>query len=484
MRKLLLPIIVFVLVLSACEDNLTDLNRDPKAPSDVPGETLFSNAQVSLGTYLNSTNINLNIFKLMSQYWASTTYATESQYELTTRAIPDNLWSELYRDVLNDLEESRQLIEANSSIQDDVKQNQLAIIEVLKVLTYSELVNIFGDIPYSEALDPEITNPSYDDAETIYMDLLSRLDTAIGNLDPNTEGFGNADVYYGNKANPVEAWIKFANSIKMRLGITIADVNNSAAQNAVETASPNAFTSNDDSAIIPFQATPPHTNPLWEALVQSGRHDYVPANTLVDTMNALEDPRRPIFFTEHEGAYVGGIYGTTNEYEDFSHFGDVIKQSDFEGMIMEYAEVEFIRAEAAARGWDTGIGTGLAADHYENAIRADMEYWGVDDSDIDAYVTDPDIAYVTAPGDFREKIGTQKWLALYLQGLQGWTEWRRLDYPILNVPPEPQGLTYEDIPNRFTYPVDEQNLNQSNYEAASSAIGGDELTTRVFWDVN
>ena len=117
-----------------------------------------------------------------------------------------------------------------------------------------------------------------------------------------------------------------------------------------------------------------------------------------------------------------------------------------------------------------------------------MDYWGVSSSEADDY-----LAQVGGPAAFpitgtmeeqMNAIATQKWLGLYLQGLQAWTEWRRLDYPIFNVPPEPQGLTYGDIPSRFTYPVDEQNLNQSNYEAAAQAIGGDELTTQLFWDVN
>lgn len=485
MRKLIIPLVLFALVLGSCEDDLTGLNENPKQPAEVPGETLFSNAQVSLGTYLSSSNINSNIFKLISQYWASTTYATESQYELTTRAIPDNLWEELYTDVLKDLDEADRLISENEFIEEEVKQNQRATIEVLQVLAFYELVNIFGDIPYSDALVAENTQPTYDDQAAIYSDLLNRLNTAIGNFTTSAASFGSADVFYNGD---VESWIRFANSLKMRLGITLADVNESAAQTAIEEASPNAFTSNDDNAIIPFQSAPPHTNPLWEDLVQSGRNDYVPANTLVDMMNSLDDPRRPFLFTQLEGEYVGGVYGTTNEYEDFSHFccdGELIKSPTFEGMILEYAEVEFIRAEANLRGWLDGTDA-QAQIHYENAVSADMEFWGVEEQAIDDYldsVTGP-AAFPTAGTDPEqmEALATQKWLGLYLQGIQGWTEWRRLDYPELNVPPEPEGLTYGDIPSRFIYPVDEQNLNQSNYEEAAQAIGGDELTTQLFWD--
>lgn len=479
MRKLLTPILAFALLLVACSDNLTDMNQDPKNPSQVPAENLFSSAQVALGTYLNSSDINSNIFKLMAQYWASTTYATESQYELTSRSIPSNLWSELYRDVLFDLDDAANKIQNDNLLSEAERQNKMAMIEVLKVLTYSELVNIFGDIPYTEALDPDNPQPAFDDAATIYSDLMSRLNTAINNLDPAADGFAEADVYYGGD---VAAWQKFANSLKLRLAITLADVNNSAAQTAIEEAAPNAFTSNADNATIEFQSSPPHTNPLWEDLVQSGRHDYVPANTIIDMMNNLDDPRRPIHFTTapDTNVYIGGIYGTSNTYPNFSHFGDMLKSPTFEGMIMEYAEVEFILAEARERGYNVG---GTAESHYNAAIRADMEYWGVSDPDINNYLAQADVDYNTAPGTWREKIGTQKYLGLWLQGLQGWTEYRRLDAPTFNPPPV-AGMTEDDIPTRFTYPVDEQNLNTSNYEAAAQAIGGDELTTKLFWDVN
>jgi hypothetical protein len=195
-------------------------------------------------------------------------------------------------------------------------------------------------------------------------------------------------------------------------------------------------------------------------------------------MNALDDPRRVQQFTQVNGAYVGGIYGSTNEFENFSHFSELVASPTLPGMILGYDEVEFIRAEAAARGWSV---TGTASEHYENGIRADMEWWGVPDADIGTYVAQANVTYNPA-GDFRAQIAMQKWLALFLQGIQGWTVWRRLDNPTFNVPPTLNSI--EDIPLRFTYPADEQNLNQTNWKAAADAIGGDEISTAIFWDTN
>jgi len=86
---------------------------------------------------------------------------------------------------------------------------------------------------------------------------------------------------------------------------------------------------------------------------------------------------------------------------------------------------------------------------------------------------------ITAASTWQEKIGTQKWIGLFDRGIEGWNEWRRLDYPKLN---PPTGDKYSDIPVRFPYPYNENKLNGANYAQAAAAIGGDLTTTRVFWD--
>lgn len=123
---------------------------------------------------------------------------------------------------------------------------------------------------------------------------------------------------------------------------------------------------------------------------------------------------------------------------------------------------------------------GTAAEHYTNAITASIVNWGGTAAEAQAYLAQPTVAYATAAGDWRQKIGTQKWIALYNRGYDAWVEWRRLDYPTLT---PPANMTQKDIPVRFTYPVQEQNLNTANYQTASTSIGGDVIGTRLFWDV-
>ncbi|MGM0545553.1 MAG: SusD/RagB family nutrient-binding outer membrane lipoprotein [Bacteroidota bacterium] len=497
MRKLLLPIIAFALVLSSCQDDLTDLDEDPKGSSEAPGEQLFTNAQVELGQYLYSVNVNTNIFNLMSQYWAQNTYPDESQYDLTGRTIPSNVWEIHYRDILKDLQEAEELLEADEFMEDDERALKVAIMEIVRVHAYYNLVTTFGDIPYEEALEEDNPSPAFTDQEEVYADLLDRLETAISDINDNAGAASftaDEDVFY---SGDTDSWIKFGNSLRMRMAMTVAD--NPPAdvdpEAIVEDADQNAFESNADNAVMQFYLGQTQ-NPLWEALVQSGRNDFAPANTLVELMQDYNDPRIPLHFTEDpDGEYSGAQYGYQNTPNAYSQIGDVIRIEDFEGVIMGYEEVEFIRAEANARGWLDGTAV-QAQQHYNDAIRADMEYWddartryevstgsGISDGEISDYYTN-DAPYPVAGSEEEQMqaIAEQKWLALYLQGHQGWVDWRRFDHPTFNVA---ETIDEEDeIPVRFTYPIDEQNLNEENWDEAASNIGGDETNTLLFWDTD
>ncbi|PZR24141.1 MAG: SusD/RagB family nutrient-binding outer membrane lipoprotein [Citrobacter freundii] len=473
--KKVFVIIITALLFASCKKDLTTLNEDPKNPPMVAASSLVTNAERSLVRTLSSSNVNLNIFRLIVQHWQETTYLGESRYDLNTRNIPQGVWTALYRDVLKDLEEAKRLIPEQVT-DGDVKTNQLAVVNILQVYAYYYLINTFGNIPYSEALDIDNVFPKYDDAATIYTDLIARLNTAITSIKPAANGLGNADIIYGND---MTAWAKFGNSFKLKMGMLIADVPGSNAQTIVEQAyAAGVFSSNDDNALFDFLASPPNTNPIWEDLVQSGRQDFVAASTLVDQMQALNDPRVPLYFTPDEANdYSGGDPGTSSSYTTFSKPDEKITVPEFPGVLLDYSEVEFLLAEAAARGWAVG---GAAALHYSNAITASILFWGGTQNQATTYLARPAVNYATAAGSFRQKIGTQKWIALYNRGWDAWIEWRRLDYPQL----APAFRALSAIPLRFTYPVNEQNYNTTNYNQAADAIGGDEVDTKLWWDVN
>lgn len=475
MKKVLyLIIIVFIAAVTGCTDKFEDFNTDKKHPAVVPGETLFSNAQKQLADYMNNTNVNTNIFKLMSQYWTETTYIDEANYDLITRNISTGIYTNLYLRVLTDLKEAKTIIEATkvSANEEPVKQNKLQIIELVNVYVYSHLVDVFGAAPYKDALNIDNVYPKYDTGKDIYTDLFTRLNAALGKLNASAGSYGGADLYY---EGDVAKWIKFGNSLKVRMAITIADADDALAKSSIEAAASKVFTSNDDDCLIQYQPTSPNYNQLYADLIASGRHDFVPANTIVDVMNTLQDPRREAYFTTLDGEYVGGEYGYSNSFSQYSHISDLIQEPTFPGLMLTYSEVCFYMAEAAARGYNVG---GTAEAWYNKGITASFDFWGV--SGASAYLAKPEVAYTTAAGTWKQKIGTQSWLAAYTRGIEAYTTWRRLDYPILNLPED--ATKYSDIPVRFTFPVNEQTLNAANYKAISAAIGGDLISTKIFWD--
>jgi len=489
MKKILFILLVFI--AASCSKDFEEMNTNVKSPEKVDGETLFSNAEKNLADQLASINVNTNIWKIWSQYVTETTYTDEANYDIVNRSVPDNAYRTFYRNILRDLQEATAIMaEVEFAAPEDIaaKQNRLAIVEILNVYSYARLVDIFGNIPYSDALNvDETTTPKYDDAATIYKDLFKRLDAAIAKLDDTNGSFGSADLFNGGD---VAKWKLFANSLKLRMAITVADVPSLGSKAIAEAAyTAGVISSNAENTAMVYLGASPNTNPLYLDLVASGRHDFVATSTIIDPMNNLADPRLGMYYTQVDTstvdtitklAFVGAPYGVNSPYPAYSHLSAQIENPTFECMLMSFDEVEFLLAEAAERGYSVG---GDAASHYDAAITASVEYWGGTTADATTYLANPDVAYATAPGTWKEKVALQSWISSFNRGFNGWTTWRRLDFPVLVIPPSP---ATEDgsVPVRFPYPVNEQTLNGANRSAAASAIGGDKMITKLFWDVN
>jgi hypothetical protein len=473
--------LILAVFVTSCE---LPNNIDPKNSMTVSPNALFTKAEIALVDQVAELDYNNSCSRFLAQYLSEVTYTNETRYNFSDRQVPDNFSGILYRDVLMNLKDCKGQVTAKAitpSFTEGIQQNQLAVATLLEIYAYHVLVDQFGNVPYTEALmGAENSRPVYDDALSIYQDLITRLNTVITDLDDTYSGFGDADVLYDDD---IVLWKKFAATLKLRIALRLADVPtiNSSAM-VSEALATGVFTNQSESAIFHYYGIAPYVNPYYQAFVLDARKDFCPTNTLVDKMNALSDPRRKVWFTEYpegSGSYLGLPYGLSgsSSYSKFSHIIDNIRiDPQYPAILSDYVEVEFLLAEAAERG--LGGVTG-AATHYNNAILASMAYWGVSDADAAAYLARPDVAYATATGTYKQKIGTQKWLGLFDRGVEAWAEWRRFDYPILTVPP---GLTYADIPVRMPYPFNENKMNKANYDAASAAIGGDEVSTKLFWD--
>jgi hypothetical protein len=473
MKKYFLTIIAIATLWSCqTDERYENLNRDPKNPSQVKADFLFTAATNSLSDQMTSANVNTNIFRFIAQYLTTTTYLDEPNYNINQRNVPQNHSSELYRDVIFDLQDAKSIVEADPEITEAERKARLGQIEVLEVYAWSVMVDTFGDVPYSQAINAEeFPLPVYDDAATIYADLISRLNAVGANIQAG-QGFSAADILYNGNMGK---WNKFANSLQLRLGMRLSDVNPALSKSTVEAAiTGGVFESNEDNAQLVYQGNPPRTNPLWVDLVQSGRADYLASATVIDIMNDLDDPRRATYFlNETVDDYIGGVYGGLNNYGSYTHIGTAFLDPTLPGILLDYVEVEFNLAAAAKLGY---TGAGDAKTHYDAAVTASIEYWGGTMDDATAYLAQPAVAYDGSNAQF----ATQFWIAMFNNSFEGWSVWRKYDAPEL-VLPEDSG---NPVPLRYTYPVNEQNLNRVNYEAASGAIGGDDQQTPIFWDIN
>jgi len=478
--------IIFLIIVGMFACELPD-NVDPKNPREVPTEALFANAQRYLGDYVSTQNYNIQINRFLVRHWTEVTYLTEVRYDFADRSIPDNWWNVLYRNALMDFQEAKMQVQETTYPSEAEKTNKLAMIDILQVYTWHLLVETFGNIPYTEALDPNNSNPVYDDAETIYKDLIDRLTADIQNIDVGAAGFGSADLFFGE--GHMDMWKKFAASLKFRMAMRMADYDKGYSVSQADAALDAGVFEEGEAAIFQFTRTPPHVHTIYEWFFIDGRTDVVPTQVVEQTLAERNDPRLDYLIDTTSGpAQPYAI--VVDAYAEVAHFSEPFFEPDFQHVFIDYMELEFLKAEAVERGGYNVSGT--AQEHYNNAIRASIHYWGsmngVDeatlDDQADTYLQRADVAYDQAPGTWKEKIGLQKWIGLYNRGSEGWSTWRVLDYPEFGFN-EAMGTLYNEVPVRYPYPYDESRLNTANYQSAVEAMGGDDSPlVHLFWDAN
>lgn len=469
----------FTLALAAagCDQGLTDINVNPNAPTDVGPQFLFPQGAVAVTNLVRGQGMDLTMTSLWAQHYAKVQYTEEDWYDIRPGTI-DTWWSAFYSGGLMDLTQATQKAQAAD------RPNLAAPPQIMMAWTHAAMTDMWGDIPYSEAnRGAEILTPVYDRQEDIYNGILASLASASSMIDVAAPGYGSADpIYGGNMAR----WQKFANSLRLRYAMRLSKVNATKAQAEVQAAvaAPGGvFTSNADNATLDWPGDGINDAPLYSNFVKAVRDDHRISRTIVDALKALSDPRLPIYAQPalNTGEYTGLQNGLTNNQANAIGFGNVSKigtyfsQANTPTILMHYAEVQFLLAEARERGWIT---TGTAAGYYMEGIRAAISMFGVAQADIDAYLVQASVIYNPTTG--LEQIARQKWLSLFGQGSEAWAEWRRTGVPTLVPGP---AATLTEVARRLTYPLSEQSFNLANLNAAiSTASGGDVLTGRVWWD--
>jgi hypothetical protein len=462
LKKLLTAVpAVALLAAGGCDAGLTEVNRNPNSPEEVPVEYLLASgiwdaADNELGVGAFGPWTMLYHTELWAQHIAQAAYNDEDRYN-PRDGIPTNIWNGFYAGSLADLARVKELAE------EEANDNLWAVAEIMMAYDFMLLTDLFGDVPYTEALslDEGIQNPRYDPQQDIYVDLLRRLAEAVARINVS-EGstFDAGDLIYGGD---MDSWIRFANSLRLRIAIRLAGTSlNTQGMQAFAA----AWNTNQVIATVSQQADldwagdQPAQNPIFEQIVLGGRPgDFRMSKAMVDTLASLSDPRLQIYAAPAvtDGLYrglpngltppeVGGAFTTAGA---FSTIGTYFLQPGTPSVLMSAAEVRFLAAEAAARGW-------IAADPavlYREGIDASLEQYGI--SDATAYLAQPRVAYTGL-----QSIWLQKWIALFMAGPEAFTEFRRTGAPNLQLAAE---AAIPSFPARMPYPPEEALYNPDNY---------------------
>lgn len=469
----------------AC-DKYEELNSNPNEPTTVSAGVLLTSAiRTSVQTTSNEAFLLSNN---IAQLTAKTIRAEVDFYNWN--AFP-TVWEGLYES-LTDLHKAIEIAD------DADNKKMVGAAMVMKAWVFSELTNAYGDIPYSESIDGlngDFT-PVYDTQQSIYTDLLLKLDQATTMLDQS--GNISGDILYNGDAS---LWIKFANSLRLRLLMYSSNKSDVSIAFAQIVNSAPIFTSNDDQAALDFLNSFPNQFPTIP--LKQGDFDAVAISlSVVNAFQANNDPRlsryaRPDNLDFDAPTFIGvanGVGGQTGSRLGVAYF-DYPEQvtaaekgiSYADGILMTYAEVEFLIAEAAVKGW---ISKNIEQ-HYKNGIEASHDYYQVNYvpfgwTNFEDFYQNSGVTYSGVLD-----IWKQKWLGLYFSALDPYFEVRRWyveiggwdGLPFLNSPIGKNFNDYE-LPLRFLYPGQEQSLNAQNYKEANSRYNESKLINGEMWIVS
>ena len=506
-NKFLIFTLLCMIPFAGCDtEELTDLNIDPTAANELDWRFLFTTGQVwaAENRYING-RVHLNLGSGLIQHMATLEIGGE-------RGAGDKYFRHL--DSFNAYMD-RVYETSMKSIAEVIRQtgpeganptwtNLHHMAQVLYVLPMHIMTDLYGNVPYSEAnrgVDG-IFFPAFDDQEFIYKDMLAKLETAANTIGTGPDQVGSADIYY---QGDFDKWKKLANSLMLRLAMRISNVDPGTAQEFVQKAiAGGVMESNADAAIVPMAAGPSqwfNQNGISRAMIPDdwGAQNML-AKTLVDFLQERDDPRLRLWAVRGKW---GGPYldkpedqiGMPNGYDpqtiqeylgvsepidrelEFSRMNPMLLDVDDPFILMTYAEVEFLLAEAALKGWHSGD----PAEHYNNGVRASMQMWDIFDESL--VVTDAEVdAYLAAnPFDGSEEmIGEQMWAANFMQWYEAYSNWRRTGYPELTPVNYPGNISNGQIFRRIEYNVVEAATNPNLGENGTSP---DNVMTRVWWDV-
>lgn len=523
----LILIVCSASLLTACDKDFEKINTNPYAVTSIDPALLLAGSQrTHLGTW-NAEHIIVQQFVVPYNTGANAGLSFNLDIDLNNNPK----WAQSYSGGANgNSPPVKNLTQALILLGDNTPRTNLqSMIRIWKAQVFMGLVDNYGDVPYSEAgkaVSEVIFFPKYDDDAAIYEDLYKELKEATAALNASGE-YISADLFYGANAQPstktgnaadqVAKWKKLGYSLMLRLGMRYTKLNPNKAQSIVQEAvAGGVMTSNADNAFVKNDGTV-FSQGDNAALRNFSQFNYA-AEPFVNQLKSTNDPRGKFMFAQYAdpgaiandlnpdvtlanqyGAPIGvtsdEILASGSPYRggrgsglNYSQFNvNIIAAPGVPEFWVTYAQTALLLADATKRGWLPG-GDAQAKIHYDAAIAADMATYALYNNttpitagDVSAYLSQPGVAY--DPANALNLINTQYWIVNIRNGTEAFANFRRTGLPALTPNPVAGNLTGVGFARRLTYPDVEASANTESYNAAVAAIGGDNLSSRVFWDI-
>lgn len=502
MKNIILGILS-VLLFASCTKNFREINTDRNNPTAVTSDLLLSG--IISSSLNNQVGEAWSIGNLVVQYNAKIQFVNEDRYGW---AELNSIWNNVYGNYRN-------LQNIFTQVGSNTASPYYGVSLILKSWMFSLVADAYGDAPYSQAGKGKTDaayQPVYDKQEDIYTGILADLKKANEVL-ATASGPFSGDLIYGGGPSAIIKWRRLANSLRLRYLLRLSKQKSVSSEMQAILNDPinnPIFTGNLDNAELKYLAAAPNQWPLYGSRV--GSFDEIRlSKTFSDRLTALNDSRIRVFGRPTQNSVTAGtpvIQGIPNGLSDVAALafnggpqnvsrvgytfaclvcndpGQAAPLPDApRGLLMTYAELQFILAEARQRNFIT---TGTAATYYNQGIAANFSYWqsvvpaayNLQIAMPTGYMTQPAVELTGTNTEILSKIALQKWIALYFNGLEAWFDWKRTGLP--EIVPGPGNLNNNLVPVRFIYPISEQALNAANRAAAVQRQGADNINTRTW----
>lgn len=481
-------LLVTGIIAVSCTKDFQEVNTNPNTLPETRPELLMESAIYAVRN-ANQTREHRLVHEMM-QVHVTVVNSDEIHRYIIRPSESDYMWNNWYLQLTNFKDAYDNAAKLAILPNQAYNNSYMGMARIMEAWVTSLITDVYGNVPYSEAIrgrKDNIFQPKFDEQKSIYDSLFKRLEEANTLLAQNNALPANLTARDPLFAGDLAKWRRFGNSLYLRLLLRASarpESNAVAKITEMLQTSPASYpimTSNADDAVLRFTTT----TPFVSAFNTYRDYDFNGENGLtaffIDTLNAWNDPRRTRWASTVASSYIGipSGYLPGNQQERQSFYLPALKNEPLTGNILSYAEVQFMLAEAAVRGYANSAN---ARTYYENGVNNAITRWGLT---VPAnHLAYPGIAWITAESDAQKlkKIITQKYFTYFFTDFQSWFEYRRTGYPELPIGPGVQNGG--KIPTRLVYPVSVQSLNNANYKAAVQAMGADDMQTRVWWDIN